>query len=305
MQNTEIPVFLSADNTYAPFVATTIASICEHTHSFINFYVLDGGIPENKKNKIMEMSKKFQNFSLEFLTIDVNKIFSNFANNLHYSKTMFARFFIPTLKPELNKVLYSDVDVIFLDDIKKMYDEDIGNYALGAVEECWLNDHEKEEMRKYWGTSSEHKIFASGNLIIDCEKWRQLDITQKLFEINQQRTANDLWVDQILLNKLFDNNYKVIPPKYCYTIQHDTCFGKTNDIIVCHYNGAVKPWQINEDTRTQNMPYLQEFWYYAKKTPFYDELKLQTINKEQQRNNLIKLQAWRLKIKLANKGNSI
>ena len=41
-----IPIFLSSDNNYAPFVATTIASICDNTKSFCDFYILDGGIEE-------------------------------------------------------------------------------------------------------------------------------------------------------------------------------------------------------------------------------------------------------------------
>ena len=36
-----IPIFLSSDNNYAPFVATTIASVCDNTKSFCDFYILD------------------------------------------------------------------------------------------------------------------------------------------------------------------------------------------------------------------------------------------------------------------------
>jgi len=56
-----IPIFLSSDNNYAPFVATTIASICDNTKSFCDFYILDGGIEEENKEKIftfIEMLKK-------------------------------------------------------------------------------------------------------------------------------------------------------------------------------------------------------------------------------------------------------
>ena len=49
-----IPIFLSSDNNYAPFVATTIASICDNTKSFCDFYILDGGIEEEKKEKIFQ-----------------------------------------------------------------------------------------------------------------------------------------------------------------------------------------------------------------------------------------------------------
>ena len=82
-----IPIFLSADNEYAPFVATTIVSICEHTREFVDFYVLDGGINDENKNKIVSLKNLFSNFSIEFLSIEIDKIFSDFSTNLHYSKT--------------------------------------------------------------------------------------------------------------------------------------------------------------------------------------------------------------------------
>ena len=48
-----ISIVLSSDNNYAPFVAATIASICDNIESFCEFYVLDGGITkENRKNVV-------------------------------------------------------------------------------------------------------------------------------------------------------------------------------------------------------------------------------------------------------------
>ena len=41
-----IPVFFVADDNYAPFVATTMASVLKNTKSFIEFYVI---IKVNKK----------------------------------------------------------------------------------------------------------------------------------------------------------------------------------------------------------------------------------------------------------------
>ena len=47
-----IPIFLSSDNNYAPYIATTIASICDNTAAFCEFYILDGGIKTDNKTKI-------------------------------------------------------------------------------------------------------------------------------------------------------------------------------------------------------------------------------------------------------------
>ena len=48
-----IPIFLASDENYAPFLCTTLFSILKHTESFIEFYVLDGGI-ENKSKILIE-----------------------------------------------------------------------------------------------------------------------------------------------------------------------------------------------------------------------------------------------------------
>ena len=73
-----IHIFLSSDNNYAPFVATTIASICDNTKSFCDFYILDSGIEEEEeeeenKEKICQLKTKFNNFSIVL----------NFSNKKH------------------------------------------------------------------------------------------------------------------------------------------------------------------------------------------------------------------------------
>ena len=72
-----IPIFLSSDNNYAPFVATTIASICDNTKAFCDFYILDGGISRKNKENIKKLKMRFKNFSIEFLSINQEVEFKN------------------------------------------------------------------------------------------------------------------------------------------------------------------------------------------------------------------------------------
>ena len=165
-----IPIFLSSDNNYAPFVATTIASICDNTKSFCDFYILDGGIEEENKEKICQLKTLFNNFSIEFIQIDLEKEFKGFKDNMHFTKSMYSRFLIPILKPEIKKALYSDVDIIALGDIKEMYLENLEGYAIGAVWEAHNEKSVNAKKRKLYELSSLHRFFSSGNIIIDCSK---------------------------------------------------------------------------------------------------------------------------------------
>ena len=64
-----IPIFLPSDNNYAPYLATCIVSLCENTNSFLDLYILDGGMNDENKKIIESLKDKFKNFSIEFLNI--------------------------------------------------------------------------------------------------------------------------------------------------------------------------------------------------------------------------------------------
>ena len=127
-----IPIFLSSDNNYAPFVATTIASICDNTKSFCEFYILDGGITQENQEKICKLKVQFNNFSIEFIKIDVEKTFKNidYKNTCNYvTISTYNRFLIPMLKLNTDKAIYLDVDVIVIGDILKFYEQDFSVYS--------------------------------------------------------------------------------------------------------------------------------------------------------------------------------
>lgn len=276
-----IPVFLSSDNNYAPFVATTIASIMDHTKSFVNFYILDGGITIENVRRIKELRKEFPSFSIEFIEIDVKKEFKNFPVRVHFSIDMYTRFLIPKLKPELKKVIYSDVDVIFNGDIKELLNERLDGYSLGAVPYNfgYLNpikygECSAKRFNERLSISAEHKYFESGLLLIDVNLWKKNNITEKL--INKVKNNSNeiiLTPDQDVLNIVFENNYKELDNKYI-VVPHRKNVMRTDIItrksikkpFIIHYAGPNKPWN------NPKMDMADLFWKYARMTSFYEEL---------------------------------
>ncbi len=280
-----IPIFLSSDNNYAPFVATTIASICDNTNSFCEFYILDGGITEENKEKICELKKIFNNFSIEFINVDVEKEFKGFRYNTYITKSMYSRFLIPILKPEIKKALYSDVDVIVLGDIKEMFDEPLDGYVLGAVHDYKSRDITFKKHRNEVKLDKKHPYFDSGNLLIDCEGWKKEKIFDKLMVLARTRSFEFSLPDQDILNVCFENNYKILDDKYCYCVANGVN-NPNGEVVIRHFNSQIKPWHINPNTKTDMMPHLKEFWDYARKTAFYDELYQKTLDEKEQQNVL-------------------
>lgn len=288
-----IPIFLPSDNNYAPYLAACIASICDNTNSICDFYILDGGISEQNRQKILNLKNQFDNFNIEFLQINAEEKFKDFMIPEGINRSTYMRFLIPALKPNLGKVVYMDSDTITLSDIKDLFDESLDDYALGAV---WnekrraFNGDTKEPME----LSDDYKYFNAGVLLIDIPKWIEDDIVKKLFEIEKQYKNKILHADETLLNKYFDNNYKTLDIKYNYT-EWDYSFNDTVDqIYTRHYITKIKPWMLSPKIETDTYHNLSDFWHYAKLSGFYEQIVIYLKNDEEQRNMLRHLKLEKL-----------
>ena len=84
-----------------------------------------------------------------------------------------------------------------------------------------------------------------------------------------------------VLNICFENNYKVLPLKYCYVNQAYENNNSFADMVIRHFNGSIKPWNIDKKvTNTFSFVFKKDlFWHYAQLTQFYDEILKKVKNK--------------------------
>lgn len=282
--NKNIPIFLASNDKYAPFVATTIASVCYNTKSFCDFYILDSGISNLNKKRIELLKEKFTNFSIEYLNIDINQ-FNGFQLLKHISLDTYSRFFIPILKQELNKVIYMDVDMIALGDIQELYAINLQNSYLGAVPEYYVLDCQQIIANNLNINYNNKKFFNAGILLINSKKWRENNITEKLFDIQAKYNNNLINGDQDILIKQFYEDYLELDFKFnllsgqiAYKKQdskeiEENIENAIKNPIIRHFETANKPWLINKNAYNNNvLNNFNEFWFFAKMTDFYDNL---------------------------------
>lgn len=267
-----IPIFISADNNYAAQAAVAMASICSQTKQFCEFYILTDFMTTENVDKIKNLYQVFKNFSVEIINIDLNKYFKNLKTTETFSSAiMYSRFLIPELKTNVQKAIYTDADVIAMDDIAKMYNEDLEDYALGAIWEAFAENTLNIERKARLKLSPEHKYFSSGNLLFDCEKWRQENVVDSLLHILNDTSIDLKYPDQDILNLYFQNNYKILDKKYCYL----TCYEKSTSQVIRHFTEYPKPWLADfylEERKPRPIYNRDLFWKYAKMTSFYNDL---------------------------------
>ena len=264
-----IPVFLSSDDNYAPYMAATIVSVAENTNSYIDFYILDNCITEENSEKILSIIKKYTHCSIEFIKINSEEIFSSIKSGNEYcnhiSISAFNRFLIPVLKPNLKKVIYLDSDIIANGDILNLYNHDLSSFALGAIPGQMTDI--SNICIELLGLSKSHKFFNSGVLLIDTEKFRDKNILKHFYEIEKEYREKILYLDQDILNVYFENNYLQLDKIFNYeAIENDLC----DNFILRHYTTGLKPWLVSPNIKTDIIKNSDIFWYYLSKTPYYE-----------------------------------
>ncbi len=306
MKTTEsIPVFLSADNNYAPYMVTLMISIMENTESKINFYIIDAGLSNLTKQIIKNIQKKY-NFSLEF--IDAEKYRHYFpmpaSPSGHITRASSDRFLIPYMKPELDRAIVLDVDMIAMGDIKTLWDTDLEGKLLGAVPVyCFMDINSIYEAVREVGLNPSHYYLNMGTVVLDCKQWREKNMCEQIskIKINFDTQKYHNW-DELLLNLTLEvNNYKIIDPKFNMAVSHISYYQqgkpyahmkvieehfkltkeyKLNDFIFIHFAMPhVKPWRnrmyyYSPIGRWIEIPGFKEFWYYMQKTPFFESEKI-------------------------------
>ena len=310
MEKNSIPVFLSSDDNYVPYMATLMVSIMDNTQSNIDFYIVDAGISEFHKKQIVSLQEKWK-FGLEFINSEPYRhLFKMPATPTgHITKASSDRFLIPHMKPNINRGIILDVDMIALGDIKKLWDIDLENKLLAAVPAfCWTSLADVERHCSKTGLSRNHIYFNMGTLLVDFKKWRQENLLSTLSNTTIKFDTKCFpWWDEILLNlALQDNKYKILDPKFNMMIFHQAYYKfdkpkqqaelvegycklpqnyKIDEIIFSHFAMRLgKPWnEINYYYHPVNkwdqIPNFKDFWHYIKMTPFYDGEYITFMNK--------------------------
>lgn len=180
-----------------------------------------------------------------------------------WTEIVYYRLIIPEILKEYDKAIYSDVDVLFKDDLSELYNTDISDYQFGAVRA--EKNTPNTVGHKYFEENKNDFIYWSGLMLLNCKKFREEKLFEKLIE-NAKRLYKELrFFDLDLLNITCDKIYPV-DMKYCVmqSIYYHEDYDKRADYrylkgiysdeeietskentVIVHYGGKPgKPWRL-------------------------------------------------------------
>ena len=315
MNKKEIPLMFCFDNNYVIPAAVAFYSLLEHANKeyYYKLYVLHTDISLKNQEKLKENIKKFSEFS-ELIFVNMENKFEDLWATIgtkgHFSKEVMYKVLVASIFPIYDKIIVSDVDVVFLNDISESYfDLDVSeDYYLAGTK---LIGKMKWYMDQYLQWFSEEEVeklsgFCGGYIVFNLKKLREDHMEDKFIKCFETEGHRINQMEQDVLNLCCYPKTKRLPLKYvaCSYMwdEYKTEKDKETDIyytkeeiedamtntVQLHYATSTKPWKNVNSTKSEvwfeylvKTNFLKE---YLEKLPYQIVLPEDRINEIEQKN---------------------
>lgn len=290
-----IPIALATDNNYVLPTIVTMTSILENANSdtkYEYYILLSGNLKEQNKKRLLSIQDKYKNCSVKIF--NMKDRFSNAYTSNHITVAAYYRLMLPSLLTDIDKVIYLDVDMIIKKDLLELFRTNIDDYYIAGVKNPhgYICKDENFNWADYLGIKSIDQYINSGMLVMNLEKMRKDNLEKRFLDfINNKITRNKaiLLHDQDVINAVCYNKIYHLPCKYNVMLHYKAknidefnnnkwlrkCYDKNEWVeahespYILHYSGWKKPWKKG----FTKMYLAEEWWKYAKKTPYFNEIK--------------------------------
>ncbi|MBO5172490.1 MAG: glycosyltransferase family 8 protein [Bacteroidaceae bacterium] len=270
-----IPIAFAFDNNLTFPACVCLSSLMMHAKAdtFYDIFILHSEKEMLRTEDLDKLPTFYPNCRITYRTVD--NTFDQAFEIRGITMAAYYRLLIPELIPECDKIIYSDVDVIFRDDLSEIYQTDIEDYYIAGVDSI---AHLIPDLKNYYEQvrhcDSKGQIY-SGNLIINSKKI----LEDKLIALFKEHIGEKYkFQDMDILNIVCNGKIKYLSPSFCLTTYINDFAVNNIDALkenwaevdvryalekgIVHFNGQ-KPWKgfcVNFDI----------WWEYYRKSPFFD-----------------------------------
>lgn len=206
-----IPVMHCFDNNYVIPAAVSFSSMLEHADKkyFYKLYVLHSDITIQNQRKLQRVVKSFENASLDF--INMTNRFEDLWSKLqfygHYSKEVLYKLLVASIFTQYEKLIITDVDVVFLGDISKSFFslDEKSNILFAGVHQImpkgsWIETYYKNYDENFGKDSSEELKICGGYLIANLSALRAAKTEEKFVKYLEENAYRLLQSEQDVIN---------------------------------------------------------------------------------------------------------
>ena len=274
-----IPILFTFDDKLIEPACVCLTSLMENANpdTFYDIFILHSDKFDFTQTDLKKIPQAYPNCKITFRAVSGQFVGAYEIRGI--PETCYYRLLSPELIPEYDKLLYSDVDVIFRDDLSKYYELDLGDNYFGGVDtgsrlRPWIQNYCTETLKIDW-----HKGYHySGNLVINSKLILK---DNKIAEFKELAKKDWFQQDMDIINLSCSGRFLRLSPAYCMTNflyglmvnqreemvkdfgEEEINYALTRGIV--HYNGD-KPWKTW-------CHHYDIWWEYYRKSPVFDEKK--------------------------------
>lgn len=267
-----LTIVCAADDKYSMPLTVTLRSVITNLKSYrkVVVFVIDGGIHQANKRKILN-SLTTEQVDLEIHWAPARAdLLEKMKVSGHVTIATYFRLLIPNLLPDsFNKVIYLDSDLIINEDLGKLWDADLGDHHLLAVQDSsvpLVSSPEGLANYQELGIPANFKYFNGGVLVINLDKWRTENVSLKVIEYLKKNKEHVRWWDQDGLNAILAGkwgeldthwNIMLLPHLYSGASEDPHKENLYNGIVtspcIIHFASSSKPWSYTYKFPAKNL----------------------------------------------------
>lgn len=276
MYNNIIPIAFAFDNNLVLPACVCISSLLSNANedTFYDIFILYSKSGNIDRTNLDNIPQYYNNCKINYKLVD--DTFDSAFEIRGITTPAYYRLLIPELIPEYEKVIYSDVDVVFRMDLWDLYQINLDGYYLAATRDLGLNlSKDGVEYIKTLNGVEAGDYLQSGFIVLNSSLIMRDGLVEQFKSLAKQKLK---FQDQDILNIACHNKVKYLSLEYNMTDYSFYYVMKECDRILdlfdkeaievalnkgtLHYNGH-KPWKkycVNFDI----------WWEYYRNSPFFD-----------------------------------
>lgn len=283
-------IVYSSSDLYSELMGISILSLLENNQDVeeINIYIIDKGIGEENRKRLDQIISSYHRNVFYLKDLDVEKIADLKISVGRWHISTFSRLFILHVLPsEIKKIIYIDCDMIIRHSLKNVWEMDMDGAWVMSADDC-----RGAKYRQNIGIAEDSIYTNNGFMVIDLEAWELNNVESMFIEFIKKYNGDITYVDQGVLNGVFQplKKVKLLPISYnaqtaCFDLGYEGLSACRNPVwpyskeefeedlkdpiivhfTTCFYSGT-RPW-----FKKDNHIYRKEFLEYRNRTLWKDD----------------------------------
>lgn len=260
----QIHVVSAADRNYVPHLAAMLQSLFRNEPgASITFHLLHRPDLDRECLERVRALCRGHGAACVDVTVPSGRV-AEFLNGTRYPEEAWYRIVLPSVLPDLDRVLWLDADVLVLQSIRPLWDQDLCSSPLAAARNA-LGPLYRDHPRALGIADGRWRYFNTGVMLLDLRQMRASQAEDRLRKAAAKLRAISRFADQDVFSAVFADTFAELPLSWNVT---------AGSYIYAAAN--VRVHGFREYLRAMSAPKIVHFtlhkpWLYGSSHPYRDQ----------------------------------